>query len=119
MSTAEPTPGLWSLWSNENGGWSIEAGDSAVVCQRADWNHRAAESTANGRLFMAARELLAAAKKQEAAEAFHLSCDACEGNEIPELCEACFPHYDDARIARRNAIAKATIADPQCEPKEG
>jgi len=71
----------------------------------AAWNRRAPHND----------ELLAAAKLQEAAESFHLSCDDCEGNEIPELCEACFPHYDAARVARRVALAKI---DPTLYPQE-
>lgn len=55
-------------------------------------------------------DLLAAAKRQEQAEAFHLSCAECEGNEIPELCEACFPLYDDARVMRRAAVCRAEEA---------
>lgn len=46
-------------------------------------------------------------KLQEAAEQAHLKCSECEGEEIPELCPKCFPLYDDARIKRRMAIAKA------------
>lgn len=41
----------------------------------------------------------------EKAEEFHLTCDECNGEDIPELCEKCFPLYDDARVARRLALA--------------
>lgn len=56
----------------------------------------------------AAFDMLRALQAQEAAEQTHLDCSECEGREIPELCSLCFPVYDDARIARRLAIAKAT-----------
>lgn len=49
--------------------------------------------------------LVRAAELQEAAELFHANCEECDGEEVPELCEKCFPLYDDARIARRGALA--------------
>jgi hypothetical protein len=55
-------------------------------------------------------ELLAAAKKLEEAEDFNANCDECEGEGVPELCEKCFPLFDDARVMRRIAIAKAEAA---------
>jgi len=57
----------------------------------------------------AAADLLEAAEKLERAEDhYHNDCRECEGEGVPELCETCFPLFDDARIARRAAIAKAT-----------
>lgn len=50
-------------------------------------------------------ELIAALKMQEDAELAHANCDECEGQEVPELCEKCFPLYDDARVARRAALS--------------
>jgi hypothetical protein len=71
-----------------------------------------AERDANATLFAAASDLLAAAQKLEAAETFNANCDECEGEGAPELCEKCFPLFDDARIARRLAIAKALASPP-------
>lgn len=55
-------------------------------------------------------DLLEAAQLLETAESAHANCHECEGQEIPELCAVCFPLFDDARIKRRIAIAKATGA---------
>lgn len=57
----------------------------------------------------AVNELYKAAKLLEEADDFHSNdCPECEGEtEPPELCGTCFPKFDEARIARRNAIAKA------------
>jgi len=73
---------------------------SDIVC-----NHETQK--ANARLIAAAPELLAAAAKLEEAETFHANCEECEGEGVPELCEACFPLFDEARCMRRLAIAKA------------
>lgn len=62
MSTHTPAP--WPLWHNEKGAFVIGP-DSAILCQRNDWEHRAAESIANGRLMAASPDLLVAAKKGE------------------------------------------------------
>lgn len=67
----------------------------------------AVQAGANARLIAAAPDLLAAAKRLEEAEEFHANCDECEGEEVPECCGKCFTLFDDARIMRRNAIAKA------------
>lgn len=50
--------------------------------------------------------LLTAAELLEQAEETHANCDECGGENVPELCPICFPLFDDARIARRLAIAK-------------
>jgi hypothetical protein len=62
----------------------------------------------DARLITAAADLLAAAIKLEEAEAFHANCTECDGDGVPEECGACFPLFDDARVMRRAAIAKAT-----------
>lgn len=49
--------------------------------------------------------LVKALQLLEKAEAFHMNCDECDGADVPELCEKCFPYYDDARTARRQALA--------------
>lgn len=53
-------------------------------------------------------ELLGAATLLEKTEEAHANCDECGGEEVPELCPKCFPLFDDARLKRRAAIAKAT-----------
>jgi hypothetical protein len=65
------------------------------------------EHKANARLIAAAPDLLEAAELLETAEDAHANCVECEGEEVPELCTKCFPLFDDARIKRRLAIAKA------------
>lgn len=56
----------------------------------------------------AAPEMLAALKAQEAAELNrNMECEECGGEGEPEACSLCFPAFDDARIKRRAAIAKA------------
>jgi len=64
---------------------------------------------ANARLICAAPDLLKAAQMQEAAELGRDdNCDECGGEGEPEACGKCFPAFDDARVYRRLAIAKAT-----------
>jgi hypothetical protein len=48
------TAGPWTFWSNKHGAWIIQKGEGTIICQRNDWDSRAAESVANGRLFYAA-----------------------------------------------------------------
>jgi hypothetical protein len=67
------------------------------------------EKLDNARLIAAAPALLAAAQALEKAEEAHANCEECEGEDIPEACPKCFPLFDDARVARRLAIAKATL----------
>lgn len=66
-----------------------------------------AEDRDNASLIAASPDLLEAEEKQEAAELAHANCPECFGDGIPELCEKCFPLFDDARVSRRIAIAKA------------
>jgi hypothetical protein len=49
--------------------------------------------------------LVQALALQEVAETAHLKCDECDPSDAPETCGKCFPLYDDARIARRRALA--------------
>ena len=63
---------------------------------------------ANARLICAAHDLLKACQLLEKAEHDRQFCDECEGEGEPEACGKCFPAFDDARIYRRLAIAKAT-----------
>lgn len=72
------------------------------------------------RIFRAAPALYRAALILEHAEDFNANeCPNADdhGDQMPELCEYCFPYFDDARIARRNALAK--IAPAQQEGNEG
>lgn len=62
-------------------------------------------SDADARLMIAAPALFNAMFLLEKAEEFHANCEECNGEDIPELCENCFPHYDEARVARRLALA--------------
>lgn len=64
------------------------------------------EREGNALLIEAAPDLLAAAQLLEIAEHSRQDCDECEGEGEPEACGKCFPAFDDARIRRRNAIAK-------------
>jgi hypothetical protein len=66
--------------------------------------------TADAHLIAAAPDLLEAAELLEKAEFERQDCDECQGEGEPEACGKCFPAFDDARIKRRIAIAKATTA---------
>ena len=64
---------------------------------------------ANARLLAAAPDLLEACQLLEEAEHLRQFCEECDGGEgEPEACSTCFPKFDDARVKRRLAIAKAT-----------
>lgn len=65
------------------------------------------DSEANARVLGAAHDLLQAATLLEAAELGRQDCDECEDEGEPEACPKCFPKFDDARIMRRIAVAKA------------
>ncbi len=54
---------------------------------------------------MSTSDAIRALQLQEAAEEAHANCSECNGEEIPELCQKCFPLYDEARLARRFALA--------------
>ena len=65
------------------------------------------DSQANARVLGAADELLKAAMLLDAAELARQDCEECGDEGEPETCGKCFPKFDDARIMRRLAIAKA------------
>lgn len=68
--SAKHTPGPWRLSHNESGAFAIEDDNRiAILCSRAPWDHRAAESIANGRLMTAAPELLSIARRWAALDA--------------------------------------------------
>lgn len=107
------TPGPWSKTVSKvkrNEGQLIVVASTGLLI--ATINDQKFECDDNARLIAAAPDLLAAAQKLEAAETFHANCTECEGEEVPKLCEKCFPHFDDARVMRRLAIAKATGKTP-------
>jgi|SRR5579871_2538241 len=53
-------------------------------------------------------DLLEAAQLLEAAELGRDDdCEECSGEGLPEACGRCSPPFDDARVKRRLAIAKA------------
>lgn len=76
----------------------IVAGDEVIAMVR---------SGVDADLFAAAPDLLAAAMMLEDAEDKRQHCEECEGGGEPEACGTCFPFFDDARVKRRLAIAKA------------
>lgn len=51
--------------------------------------------------------LVRALQLQEDADLAHVNCEECDGEDAPELCEKCFPLFDEARIARRAALVTA------------
>jgi hypothetical protein len=59
------TPGPWRASIDlRTGAFTIEDDNRiAVLCSRADWDHRAAESAANARLIAAAPDLLSEMKR--------------------------------------------------------
>ena len=84
-------------FARDRGAWLVDA--SGLVVQG---------------LIAAAPKLLAAAKMQEAAELNRpMDCEECGGEGKPEACGSCFPPFDEARIARRAAIAEAEGATDQ------
>ncbi len=107
------SPGPWHVdhdtredmeWNNH-----IAMPNGNTVCFMAHGGpEKQDEFDANARLIAAAPDLLEAAALLEAAEDFNANdCDECEGQGEPEACPKCFPLFDDARIKRRLAIAKA------------
>lgn len=66
-----------------------------------------AQFKATASLIAAAPDLYEAAQLLEAAEDAHANCPECDGTGVPELCERCFPLFDDARLKRLAALAKA------------
>jgi hypothetical protein len=96
---------IWRVLRQRDGIDSLEISDeSGLVLIARVFGDKRAERAA---LIAAAPDLLAAAQKLEEAETFNANCQECDGEGVPELCEHCFPLFDDARVMRRNAIAKA------------
>lgn len=110
---AEHTSLPWKVFTTTDGrklvGIGAQSGEGILDCGFGVWAWDDAAGIANANLVVKAVNnhyaLVSALKLQEAAEQAHLSCEQCEGEEIPELCSTCFPLYDDARIARRSILA--------------
>lgn len=95
------TPGPWVQFADQGKCVAImPAGRDGDIC-----TFKECPTDADARLMTAAPQLMQALHLLEKAEEFHMNCDECDGEDIPELCEKCFPLYDDARIARRQALA--------------
>lgn len=109
MAELKFTPGPWRV--NKYG--SIGAGDLghdpivAVTEPFYGTDKRHGSHAANARLIAAAPDFAEAAVLQDAAEEAHANCPECDGQIIPELCPTCFPLFDDARMKRWAALAKA------------
>jgi predicted DNA-binding ribbon-helix-helix protein len=76
-----------------------------------------AQIVADAHLIIAAPDLLDAATLLEAAESSRDGCEECDGEGEPEACGKCFPMFDDARVKRRLAIAKALSIIPTDQEK--
>lgn len=107
MSRRKPTPPPWTACDRDIVVTAETHGYSTPVARFDVGGASASEQRLNARIAAAAHELLAAATMLERAETAHANCSECEGEEIPELCPKCFPKFDNARLARRAAIAKA------------
>lgn len=110
MMKSRFTPGPWRI--NKYGTVGAgEFGQAPVVAAIEPFygtDQRFGDHSANARLIAAAPDLLNAALLLEAAEDANANCPECEGESMPENCPKCLPLFDDARIARRAAIAKAS-----------
>jgi hypothetical protein len=124
MEAAKHTPGPWKLDSDtpfhRNRVWTRDMRPIVNLCSvgmgPSDIDP---EAQANARLIAAAPDLYEAARLLEAAEDFNANCPECDGEGVPELCPACFPLFDNARLARRAAIAKANGEQPILSTSEG
>lgn len=111
------TPEPWVIVTYGDGdSLVVHSGEHERVCFMAtpgDSPGAMERIEAHANLICAAPDLLEAAQLQEAAEDFNANdCRECEGEGVPELCPVCCPRFDDARLARRAAIAKATGVQP-------
>lgn len=113
----EHTPGKWFVDADESD-FTVSSDHGQIIARCLDsgdfpcldeeqWAHMDDEARANAILIAAAPDLFEAALRLEMAELAHANCEECDGEDIPEICEVCFPLFDDARVMRRNAIAKA------------
>ena len=107
------TPGPWTIedyGDDETPSLVIHKDSESRVCFLATPGSHGdpAKIEANAHLIAAAPDLLEAALILEDAENKRQYCDECDGEGEPEACGKCFPAFDDARVKRRLAIAKAT-----------
>ncbi len=118
MPEAKHTPGPWGFGRTSDDQRIVlgDDGKGRYVCNvqihqtpRAAGLFSEAEREANARLILAAPDLLDAALATEASDLAHSNCDECGGEGEAELCGACFPAADDARLKRRAALAKAGL----------
>jgi len=99
------TPGPWTI--NEKWPTEVVSAKGAICETDAGAPESVEEMEANARLIAAAPELLEALKAYQRLDDAHANCKECDGEVMPELCEACFPLAYYARLKRRAAIAKA------------
>ena len=107
------TPGPWTVeeyGDDETPTLVIHKDSESRICFMATPGSHGdpAKIEADAYLIAAAPDLLEAARLLEDAELDRDACPECEGEGEPEACGTCFPTFDDARIKRRRAIAKAT-----------
>ena len=107
------TPGPWTIedyGDDETPSLVIHKDSESRVCFLATPGSHGdpAKIEANAHLIAAAPDLLEAALILEDAENKRHYCDECDVEGEPEACGKCFPAFDDARVKRRLAIAKAT-----------
>lgn len=100
-NTGRPIRGPWEAKRNHYGEWYVREADNLTVCNVGTDGKKFAA------LISASPDFYEAALALEKAELAHANCDECNGEGVPELCEKCFPLFDDARLKRRAAIAKA------------
>lgn len=113
-TTVSHTPGPWMVVCTNPaaknphmGWWDVETESGFIVA--------ASLTLADATAVAALPDLMQAAVLLETAEDFNANdCDECGGDGVPELCPKCFPLFDDARVTRRAAIAKAS--QPSGEP---
>lgn len=126
--TDKHAPAPWTFVANNWQHITVYDADELPVCRMdlEDWpvnedNQDAfeQEQAKVAAMIAAAPDLLTAAKALERAEAANANCDECEGEGVPELCPKCFPLFDDARVLRRLAIAKACPDEPSPQVSEG
>lgn len=104
-SPAAHTPGPWVVFVDRR--HAVDIFDILPACRDGEVAS-GIRSSADASLIAAATDLLEAALALEAAEdRYHNDCEECGGEGVPEECPECFPLFDDARVMRRLAIAKA------------
>lgn len=111
MKKLTHTPGPWLTQKEPDGEWSVwtrqpHTGTLATI-HPEDMNGKY-PAEANAILMACAPALLNALILTEESDEAHDNCSECNGEGQAEECGKCFPLADQARIARRDAIAFAT-----------